>query len=240
MRWFMAGHEIVASRGTFRHASFKHDLPPDTPIKLDGEPIVEFGQEVLAKHLLPERLDLATDEAGNVVDQDTFVKRMRAVQREYTYPSGTDIESEYVPNVLHYVLQVPDPMSECGNLKKVHYDPQYKPPGEWKAKQRFTPDGMPEEEFMASQAKDGERIDKLIEALSHMAGVPQDKLVTPDEIEAAAPAPEPMPTDPEAEVETLCGKQRPVKNLRHHESTCAKCKGRIKDGATPRAPDKDE
>jgi hypothetical protein len=123
MKVMAGGHELVPERRLYRHKSYRKDFPKGTPIKVDGvQYITHFGVALTTDMVLPERADLCLDSDGNLVSQQTFTARFREWLRWFEMPEGSDIESEFIPDVHEYVASVPDTFGESRGFIEVGYD----------------------------------------------------------------------------------------------------------------------
>lgn len=122
MRWTAAGHDIMHDRRVFRHRVYKKDFPADTIIKVEGVPLVCEGGTVKIGDVFPERADLALDMNANVVSQDIFTKRFREYLGWFQFTEQTDIDAEFVPDVIDYLTQTWDTFSDSNGFVRINYD----------------------------------------------------------------------------------------------------------------------
>lgn len=138
MKIMAGGHELIPERRLYRHRSYKKDFPKGTPVKVDGaQYITHFGVALTTDMVLPERADLCLDSDGALVSQQTFTTRYREWLRWFEMAEGSDIESEFVPDVHEYVAMTPDTFGESRGFVEIGYDATK--PAETVATHRYDP-----------------------------------------------------------------------------------------------------
>lgn len=120
-----AGHELIPSRRTYRHAGYRQNHHGDTivGVRVDGLKVpllTSAGKAISIQDVLPERADLAIDETGCVVTQAVFEERWISFL-DNTMLYG-DPKSEPIPNAEQWIRQTPDTFSESPGYVEIGYD----------------------------------------------------------------------------------------------------------------------
>ena len=99
------GHIVHPERNSYTHRAFAKQISPDTLLQYRDKPVWNgfLGRYVQIGDLLPERVALAVDDKGNVVDQREFQENYRAYLNGFGLPKR-DPNLEPCPAVLRYLL----------------------------------------------------------------------------------------------------------------------------------------
>lgn len=169
-KWIRYGHEPIYERGTVRLREMRKSIPADLDVTVfDKERggyfplILSCGRPLKCGEVLPERADLALDEKGRLLSQGEFEQNYMAYLAAFSYPDGSDINFEPIPYVVNYVKEMPDPWSESRAMIEIG-TPQ--DTGEFKAKQRFGPNGETEEEWLRDSQKNSQDIAQALSVLA--------------------------------------------------------------------------
>lgn len=157
-KWQLMGAEPVFARGTVRLDGLKKSFGRDVPVTvLDKETmaykplVLSDGGPLMAHEVLPERADLALDKDGHLLNQGDFSQNYEKYLDSFIYPQGSNPRDEHVPNVVHFVKEMPDPYTESSGMVEIRFDPKLDQP--FRPHQRFGPNGESEEEWKREQAK---------------------------------------------------------------------------------------
>lgn len=241
--------EILYGLGAYRHPMFRHDLPPDTPIMRDGMQ-VQNSQKMLicAKHCLPHRLDVATDAAGNILEDLVFTERYKAyVDGQCVELAGFNPDIEPIPDPVDFILMVPDRTTDSGSYGETGFDPNVggPPPDLSKTPGKYNTDGERVDttksklEMIFDLQRNGTLTDEqALAAMKSLMGgdtaepaaeepapaPQQEPAPEPEPVEKPAPAPEPQAAKPQEYETAPCGKQVKKGGMHLHLSGRGACK----------------
>ena len=157
-KWQMMGAEPVFARGTCRLVQFRKTFSREVPVTVLDKATMSYkplilsdGAPLMAHEVLPERADLALDEDGHLLAQGEFSQNYERYLDSFIYPAGSNPRDEPVPNVVHFVKEMPDPYTESSGMIEIRFDPKLDQP--FRPNQRFGPNGESEEEWKREQSK---------------------------------------------------------------------------------------
>ena len=157
-KWQMMGAEPVFARGTCRLVEFRKTFSSEVPVTVLDKATMSYkplilsdGAPLMAHEVLPERADLALDEDGHLLAQGEFSQNYERYLDSFIYPAGSNPRDEPVPNVVHFVKEMPDPYTESSGMIEIRFDPKLDQP--FRPNQRFGPNGESEEEWKREQSK---------------------------------------------------------------------------------------
>lgn len=244
-------HEPVMVNGQFRgfrHSAYRHDLPSEMIIKQGGAAIIKAnGEPLVAGDCFPERLDIAVDQAGNVIRQEEFERRY--VDMIMAQGDGAKEPAfEPRPTALQYIMHAPDP----GHYDEVGF---YVPPGFDPLKDHgkpmpgnMAPDGTTIDEWVSQGnpvmqvSASADPIKAKLETLSELH---QDGVITSDQLAekinailgGAAIVEPPAPEEPAIDETAVpawerdvasgdeivlapCGEEKPANTVKQHINFC--------------------
>lgn len=248
-KWQRLGHEPIWERGTVRLRELRHQVPANQPVqvldKASGEYrplILSCGRPLLCGEVLPERADLALDNEGRLLSQADFEARYEKYLSAFSYPDGSDINFEPVPNVVNYVKEHPDPYSESRGMIEIGFDPKLNE--DFKPKARFGPNGETEEEWLKESQKNTTDIAAALRTLSENQAaltqflLSQKGVPVPVEEPAGVSAPQAVEAAGTSTEEVApCGKKIRKGYLAQHQRFCNSddCGGEGENSTGPEA-----
>lgn len=169
LRWTAAGHEVIHDRMVFRHKMMRKDIDQHAVVKFkDGSPVISHGKPVLVRDVLPERQDIALDMDGKLFGEDEFARRYKEYIRWFQYVEGTDIDVEFIPDPLDYVLATPDKFSESGGFVQINFDAKRPAPAE--ATHKYDPIADEMVEIKQIQATTVKALEELLRQATERRG----------------------------------------------------------------------
>lgn len=170
-KWLRYGHEPIYERGTVRLRDFRKSLPPDLDVTIFNKEIggyvplmLSCGRALKCGEVLPERADLALDENGRLLSQGEFEQNYMTYLAAFSYTDGSDINFEPIPYVVNYVKETPDRFGDTKAMIEIGFDPKLNE--DFRAKQKFGPNGETEEEWLRESQKNSNDIASALQVLS--------------------------------------------------------------------------